>query len=59
MKCLLRNSCTHKYLCCNFCTDKRCIDRCKDDCKNCKYFYDIKINSSEQENISPRKEKEL
>lgn len=56
MKCLLRNSCSHKYLCCNFCNDKKCSIRCNDKFHNCNYWYNININSKEDENINPRKE---
>lgn len=40
--CIVSNMCTnHKYLCCNFCTSKTCIYRCKDNPKGCKYLTDI------------------
>lgn len=41
MKCALRNTCARKYLCCNYCKEKKCDDRCKDDHKDCKYFCNI------------------
>lgn len=56
MKCLLRNSCSHKYLCCNFCAEKKCTDRCKDKFHHCDYWYNIDIKSKEDEYINPRKE---
>ena len=40
--CYLSNMCAnHKYLCCNFCTNKTCVYRCKDAAKSCKYLTDI------------------
>lgn len=38
MRCVLSNSCTDRALCCNFCENKRCKDRCKDEHEKCKYF---------------------
>ena len=55
MKCFYKNTCKHKYLCCHYCKE-RCDVRCKDDYKRCDSFYDVKINSADDEKVSPRKE---
>ena len=40
MKCLLWNTCQHRFLCCSYCNDKKCEVRCEDSCKNCRWFVD-------------------
>lgn len=44
MKCVIPNNCKKKFLCCNFCKNKNCDERCKDDFKKCIYFLKIKCN---------------
>lgn len=55
MKCYISNSCNNKELCCNFCSVKKCSDRCKENHKNCKYFnkaiYEEKSNPDENKKI--------
>ena len=36
--CILKNTCVeNKHLCCHFCKNKKCDDRCLDDIDKCKY----------------------
>ena len=40
--CAWSNNCKNenkRYLCCNFCENKTCDLRCKDDCKICEYLW--------------------
>lgn len=54
MKCYLKNSCTHKYLCCSFCKDK-CDIKCKDNYITCKWFDNTTITDNIiKENIPPK-----
>jgi len=48
MKCFLKNSCARKDWCCNFCNLK-CDVRCKDDCKNCKWFLDEPVSETDEQ----------
>lgn len=59
MKCWLSNSCEHKYLCCNFCNNKKCPDRCHGDFENCQYSCTLRVLNEEDEKISPRKDERL
>lgn len=56
MKCLISNLCKDKSLCCSFCNEKRCADRCKDDHSKCKYFlsepYVREPEKTEDKNVS-------
>lgn len=38
MTCLLRNTCSNRYLCCHFCKNKQCELRCKDKHATCSWF---------------------
>lgn len=39
MRCLFYSYCEEpKYLCCNFCSDKKCDKRCFDNYRNCKFY---------------------
>lgn len=51
MKCSLHNLCEKKYLCCRFCYDKKCPDRCKDDHSNCKFFNKVKCDVNDQDDL--------
>lgn len=44
MKCLIKNSCKYKNLCCAKCKKKNCPTKCLDSPDNCKYFEDIRID---------------
>ena len=50
MNCQLQNSCIDKHLCCRFCDNKKCDQRCKDSYKSCRWFidkeYKVPINSN-------------
>lgn len=36
--CILKNTCIeNKHLCCHFCKNKKCDDRCLDNIDECKY----------------------
>ena len=37
MTCLLKNNCANQYLCCHFCDNKKCSERCKATHKNCSW----------------------
>ena len=65
MKCVWSNLCGRKYLCCNFCTIKKCNSRCTDDHTKCKFFFDLPCdpNNAEETNdppikMTPQKQKE-
>lgn len=48
MKCTLRNTCSNREWCCNYCTLK-CDMRCKDDHTDCMWFIDEPIVEEEEE----------
>lgn len=38
MKCILTNSCVDRNLCCSYCGDNKCDQRCKNNPNECKWF---------------------
>ena len=49
MKCLLRNDCKDRDLCCSFCPVEGCEMRCKDDHAKCKFFEESPLVNPEKE----------
>lgn len=47
MKCFLKNDCTHKNWCCNFCKLK-CDKRCTDCHDGCKFFLDEPVEETDK-----------
>ena len=47
MSCYYSNICKDKYKCCNYCDNKSCQYRCKDDHKNCIYYVNEKKQTLE------------
>lgn len=44
MVCRWKNSCNYKYLCCSYCTEKKCPDRCYCDNKECGYLLNKRVD---------------
>jgi hypothetical protein len=62
--CIYRNTCVeNKYLCCHFCKDKKCEDRCLDNIDTCKYRCELPPPPEEKEdkdkNVDAKKLKEV
>lgn len=36
--CIWSNTCNKKNICCNYCPNLKCKDRCTDNCKKCKFL---------------------
>lgn len=47
MKCSIKNICEHEWLCCNYCGNKNCWQRCKDCSGHCKWFINEKYEEEE------------
>ena len=48
--CVFRNTCVkNKYLCCHFCKDKRCEDRCSDNRDICKFKCELPTPPKKEE----------
>lgn len=56
--CSLRNMCDNKYLCCHFCSNKKCEFRCMDDHKKCDYKTDL-IDEPVVSQVKPRSIEEI
>lgn len=50
--CVYRNTCVeNKHLCCHFCKDKKCEDRCLDNREVCKFKCELPPQEEEKEKI--------
>lgn len=47
MKCFLKSFCKKKFLCCHFCLNKKCWQRCTDKTTKCKWFGKEKVDVSD------------
>lgn len=56
MKCALKNFCEKKFLCCHYCTNKRCWQRCTDKNTQCGQYCPeiVLISDLEAVNTPPK-----
>lgn len=51
MKCNLKNFCEKNFLCCHFCPNKKCWQRCNDKIADCKWFSAEKVDISDVSSV--------